>query len=272
MLEKLDLSRFGQPSAQPYDPIAHAKMKVDSYNKTQGDLTGTDCPRCLNRGNQAYLREDGTMGFAPCSCMDARRSIWKMERSGLKNIIKEMTFERFQVSEAWQENIKASAMAYAQKPEGWLLFCGQVGSGKSHLCTAVCRYRLLQGDQVRYMPWREDVAQLKALMLDSQKRDGLITELKTAQILYIDDLFKTGKDASGVANPTGADVGIAFEIINYRYINHLTTIVSTERTPEELLRIDEATASRIFERAKGYTLNIGRQEGRNYRLRTVLEL
>jgi DNA replication protein DnaC len=204
--------------------------------------------------------------------MKVRRSIWKMEKSGLKNVIKEMTFERFQVTEPWQENVKARAMAYADSMEGWLLFCGQVGSGKSHLCTAVCRHRLLNGDEVRYMPWRDDIAQLKALSLDNEKREKYIADLKTAQILYIDDLYKTGKAADGSSNPTSADVSIAFEIINYRYINHLPTIVSTEKTPQELIEIDEATASRIIERAKGYTIQISRNPGRNYRLRDVVEV
>jgi DNA replication protein DnaC len=181
-----------------------------------------------------------------------------------------MTFERFQATEAWQESIKSKAMAYADSLEGWLLFCGQVGSGKSHLCTAVCRHRLLQGDEVRYMPWRDDIAQLKALSLDNEERNKIIADLKTAQILYIDDLFKTGKAADGSDNPTGADVNIAFEIINYRYINHLPTIVSTEKTPQELVEIDEATGSRIIEMSGGDVFSIAKDPKRNYRLRGVV--
>jgi DNA replication protein DnaC len=196
-----------------------------------------------------------------------------MEKSGLKNIIKEMTFDKFQATEAWQESIKASAMAYADSLDGWLLFCGQVGSGKTHLCTAVCRHRLLKGDEVRYMPWRDDIAKLKALSMDNEERSRFLSDLKTAQILYIDDLFKTGKAADGTDNPTGADVNIAFEIINYRYNNNLPTIVSTEKTTDELIAIDEATATRITEKAKkAYTLTINRDIRRNYRLRDALEV
>ena len=271
-MERLNFSQYGLTSEQPFDPVAYGKMKADSYNQMAGDLTGLDCKKCQNRGNFAYTKEDGNVTFSECECMKARRSIWKMEKSGLKNVIKEMTFERFMVTESWQENIKTRAMAYADRMEGWLLFCGQVGSGKSHLCTAVCRHRLLKGDAVRYMPWRDDIAKLKALSLDNENRERYISDLKTAQILYIDDLFKTGRAADGSSNPTGADISIAFEIINYRYINHLPTIVSTEKTPQELLAIDEATASRIIERAKANTLNISRKDNRNYRLRDVVEV
>ncbi len=271
-MEKLNLGRYGPPSGQPFDPLAFGKLKADSWNQTEGNLTGMDCRKCRNRGNIAHAREDGSLVFTDCDCMKARRSFWKMEQSGLKNVITKMTFDKFQATEAWQENIKAKAMAYADSMEGWLLFCGQVGSGKSHLSTAVCRHRLLLGDEVRYMPWRDDIAKLKAFSLDNEERSKFISDLKTAQILYIDDLFKTGKAADGSSNPTGADVSIAFEIINYRYINHLPTIISTEKTPPELLEIDEATASRIIERAKANTINISRKSGRNYRLRDVVEV
>lgn len=271
-MEKLDLSRFGLPSGQSFDPAAFARMKADSHNKTPGGLTGLDCSQCLNRGNIAIPKEDGGISFAECTCMKARRSVWKMEKSGLKNVITEMTFEKFQTAEPWQQNIREKAMAYADSMTGWLLICGQVGSGKTHLCTAVCRHRLRAGDEVRYMPWRDEIARLKALSLNDEAREKLIDELKTAQILYVDDLFKTGKAADGSTNPTSADISIAFEIINYRYINHLTTIVSTEKTPQELIEIDEATASRIIERAKGNTIQISRNPGRNYRLRGVAEV
>ena len=266
-MEKLDLSRFGLPSGRSFDPVVFARLKADSYNKVKGNLTGLDCPKCLNRGNIAMAKEDGSLAFTECGCMKARRSFWKMEKSGLKNVIKEMTFERFQADEPWRQNIKAAAMAYADSMTGWLLFCGQVGSGKTHLCTAICRHRLILGDEVRYMPWRDEITRLKASSLDNEDREKLISELKNAQILYIDDLFKNGRAADGSSNPTGADVSIAYEIIDHRYRNHLTTIVSTEKTPQELIEIDEATASRIIERAKGHTIQISRNPGRNYRLR-----
>ena len=236
-MEKLDLSKYGLSLEQQFDPVAYGKIKADSYNQTEGNLTGMDCKKCLNRGKIAHPKEDGGLSFEECSCMKSRRSIWKMEKSGLKNVIKEMSFERFQATEAWQENIKEKAMDYAESMDGWLLFCGQVGAGKTHLCTAVCRYQLLNGNEVRYMPWRDDVAKLKALSLDNAEREKLIADLKNAQILYIDDLFKTGKALDGSSNPTNADISIAFEIINYRYINHLPTIVSTEKTPQELLEM-----------------------------------
>lgn len=268
-MEKLNTNPYGL-SVPQYDPVLHGKMKAQTYNSTSGNLTGHDCPKCLNRGSVAFAREDGTIFTQDCDCMKIRRCVWEMEKSGLKNIIKEKTFEAYSAAEPWQKAIKDGAMAFADKLEGWLLFCGQSGSGKTHLCTAVCRHRLLAGDEVRYMPWRDKVAELKAMSLDSERRGEIINGYKTAKILYIDDLYKVGRAADGSSNPTGADISLAFEIINHRYINHLPTIISTEKTPQELVEIDEATGSRIVEVAGGNVYSIARDQKRNYRLRGVV--
>lgn len=265
-MEKVNLNPFCL-SEQKYDPVKHSKMKADTINGTPGALTGYDCPKCLNRGSIAAPKEDGGVSFRDCDCMKIRRCVWEMEKSGLKNVIREYTFEAYTATEEWQKTIKSGAIAYANNPDGWLLFCGQPGSGKTHLCTAVCRHRLLDGDEVRYMPWREKIAEIKAMSLDSERRAEILRGFKTAQILYIDDLYKVGRTADGSANPTGADIGLAFEIINYRYINHLPTIVSTEKTPQELVEIDEAIGGRIVEMAGSNAYTISKDTKRDYRLR-----
>ena len=266
---KLNLNPFGM-SEQSFDQLAFAKMKADTINNTPGDLTGYDCPKCRNRGFIALAKEDGGISTQECDCMKIRRCVWEMEKSGLKNIIREKTFEAYNAAEPWQKPLKAGANAYAENPAGWLLFCGQSGSGKTHLCTAVCRHRLLAGDEVRYMPWREKISEIKGMSLDNERRAEILNGYKKAQILYIDDLYKTGKAEDGSSNPTGADIGIAFEIINHRYINHLPTIVSTEKTPQELVEIDEATGSRIIETAGCNVYSICLDQKRNYRLRGVV--
>lgn len=270
-MERMNLNLHGQ-SAQSFDPMAHAKMKVDTINNTPGNLTGYNCPKCLNRGNIAVLRDDGSFFTKDCDCMKIRRCIWEMERSGLKTIIQEKTFDTFSADETWRKTIKVGAMAYAENPDGWLLFCGQSGGGKTHLCSAVCRHRLMVGDEVRYMSWRDKIPEIKAMSLDNDQRTKIINSFKTAEILYIDDLYKGGKAGDTSSNPTRADVSLAFEIINHRYINHLPTIISTEKTPQELVDIDEATGGRIVEMAQEHTYCIEKKPGRNYRLRGVVNV
>ena len=254
---------------QSYDPVALGKMKAHTINATAGTLTGYDCKQCLNRGSIAHVRPDGSLVFKPCACESIRRCVMEMERSGLKNIIKELTFEAFTVKEDWQNTLKQGVMRYAANMEGWLLLCGQSGCGKTHLCTAVCRQQLLGGKEVRYMPWRDEVAQIKACSLDSPHRQQLLDGYKNAGILYIDDLFKVGGAEQTGNKPTAADVGIAFDILNHRYLGGLATIISTEYSPQELAAIDEAVGGRIVQMAGEHIYAVGKDVRRNYRLRKV---
>ena len=86
----------------------------------------------------------------------------------------------------------------------------------------------------------------------------LINKYKKAEILLIDDLFK--------GNITKADINPIFEIVNYRDINKLPMIVSTEYSVAEILNFDEGTSSRIYNMSKDFTVEIKGQEN-NYRLR-----
>lgn len=269
MMEKLNLNPFGQ-SAQSFDPVELGKVKADAYNKKKGDLTGYDCPRCLNRGHSAIPKEDGSIAFQDCDCMKIRRCVLKMEKSGLREVIRDWTFDAYKDTESWQTIVKRGAMDYADNVNGWLLFCGQSGSGKTHLCTAVCRQLLLAGEAVIYMPWRQDVRELKGKAKEPAIQSESLKKYQEAPILFIDDLFKVSKGPDGSCVPPAADVNIAFDIVNYRYTKHLPTIISTERTPAELVDIDEAAGGRIVEMAQGHIYEIEKKPGRNYRLRGVV--
>lgn len=262
-------------------PKEREQFRVDSMNSAVGSRNeedGYECKLCKNRGYIAKLVDYGNERYshciADCRCVDIRNSIMRMKRSGLKDIIKDYTFDKFEDTEDWQKHIKAVAVNYAEDPQGWFFLGGQSGAGKTHLCTAICREFLLSGRRVRYMLWRDDIVKLKAAVTDSEEYSRLITPYKTVDVLYIDDLFKTGNAADNLPQkPTAADINVAFEIINYRYNNpSLLTIISSELTEDELIDIDEATGGRIYERAKKNAVNIAKNRERNYRIKRTVTL
>lgn len=259
------LTKIGLDTTFEPDPAALVRMKADTLNKTEGDLNredGYECGICRNKGYVVKVDETYLV-CSRCRCMDARSAIRRLRSSGLKDVIRRYTFENYQAMEPWQKTIKEAAMEYAQNPQGWFALCGQSGCGKTHLCTAICRELLLAGKNVRYMLWRDEIVRIKQGGEDQQR---ILEDFKTVQVLYIDDLFK-----SGDARPTPADVNYAFEILNYRYnCPELITILSSELTEDELLDVDEAVGGRIYERARAYT--IGRSREKNYRLRKAVRL
>jgi DNA replication protein DnaC len=189
----------------------------------------------------------------------------RIEKSGLKQLMETCTFDSFSTEEKWQARAKQMAQDFLQDCAGnWFYAGGQVGSGKTHICTAIVGELLRLGKSARYMLWRDDIVKLKALVTDDEAYSSKIGQFKETEVLYIDDFFKTERGKT----PTTADVNIAFELLNYRYNDRgLTTIISSERQIDELLDIDEAVGSRIYQRSQRYCLIIGNDKSKNYRLR-----
>ena len=175
------------------------------------------------------------------------------------------TFDNYIADQPWQVESLKTARAFVESGCGWLFVGGQVGAGKTHLCTAVINAFMARGYQCAYMAWKDDGTKLKALVNEGEQYEKMINRFKTAQVLYIDDFLKTKQGEMS----TVGDVNLAFELLNYRY-NNLVTIISSERFIAEIELIDEAVGSRIVERCKGNCINIKREKMRNYRTQGVL--
>lgn len=234
-------------------PLDQARQRAERYNRTVGTLTGYDCPECLNRGYFFRVDGQGASRMEECRCMAVRRARGRVMRSGLGDMLERYTLSSWQSVQPWQEKARGLVEAYARHPSGWFLAAGGPGTGKTHLCTALCGLLLDRGVDVRYVLWRDMSVRAKALVGDAGAYQQLIAPLKQVPCLCIDDLFKSGRGRE----PTAGDVNLAFELLNSRY-NHSgkLTILSTERTVEELLDIDEALGSRVYERSRRFYLNL----------------
>lgn len=264
-------------------PQAYEQLKCDAYNEREGTLNiddGYDCRECKNKGYISIVKDYGlyvSETLTPCKCQKIRAAINRLKRSGLKNIVKEYTFDKYEAKEDWQVKMKQVATRFckddSEADNHWLFIGGQSGCGKTHLCTAAAVVFIKKGYNVRYMLWRDEISNIKARINDADEYAEMMKELKEADVLYIDDLFKSGKGEDGKPKaPTAADINVAFEILNYRYNNpQLVTIISSELTVWELCDIDEALAGRISERTKasGYCMNIKKDISRNWRLKDL---
>jgi len=206
------LKKYITEEVTPMSNEEHSRRKVESYNQSVGDLTEYDCGECLNKGHIMFLSEGGYETMRPCKCMNIRKTIRHIERSGLKELMERYTFDRFQTHESWQKQALYKAQAFLNDREGkWFFAGGQVGSGKTHLCTAIVGEILKQGIPARYMVWDIESKKLKAIVNDDEAYYKAIKDLRETEVLYIDDFLKTKRGAQ----PTDADIKLAFEIVNY---------------------------------------------------------
>lgn len=162
-------------------------------------------------------------------------------------------------------NAKRAAVDYAENFEriehsrnNGLMLCGQVGSGKSHLGVAICRELLKKRVRVLYMPYVSGMTDIKQKVTDETLYNAAMRKYKTARVLYIDDFLKSA--------PTDADRKIIYELVNYRYMNNLPVMLSSEKMPSEIIQFDEATGTRLAEMARGRIICLKGRE-LNYRMR-----
>lgn len=232
-------------------PMELARSRAERLNRQPGGQTGYDCPDCLNRGFFHRVDEQGRSYLEECRCMVIRRNRARVARSGLADMLERCNLEAWRTPERWQQAARSAVERYGAEPKGWLLAAGPSGTGKTHLCTALCGLLMERGVDVRYMLWRDMSVRAKAAVNDEGSYQRLVGPLKAVRCLYIDDLFKTGKGQA----PTTGDVNLAFELLNSRYNDSKKlTIISTEWSAEELLAIDEAVGSRIYERSRDFYL------------------
>lgn len=254
----------GASQATCEDPVEAMRKIAELHNRTPGDLTGYDCPLCLNRGYRMEITDDGSRVNRECSCMTIRRNRERIARSGLADLMQRYTFETWQTPEPWQKELLTAAKGFAAQPSGWFAVLGAVGCGKTHICTAICGELLNRGYDTRYMLWREVIGRIKALVNEPELYKQALQPYLSAKVLYIDDLFKVGKGQE----PTSADFNVAFELLNHRYINsELVTLISSELSIGQIMEYDEAVGSRIYELAKRGGCYFPLGDKANWRLR-----
>lgn len=238
------------------------------------------CEKCHDTGWVECTEgvPEGYTAMRECDCVKVRASENRIKNSGLSGEIQAKTFKNFITDYPWQKEMYDKAVEYGKayfraKDEGgklpWFYIAGNPGCGKTHICTAICGVMLKKNIPVTYMQWVTESRRLRAIV-NEPDFDAMIDNYISADILYIDDLFK--QPGHQQLNVTDAEGRVLFEIINNRYIQNKATIISTEWYLEsELMQKDDGTASRIYERAKNFRVSIPRTEEVNQRLITASE-
>lgn len=148
---------------------------------------------------------------------------------------------------------------------------GAEWSRKTHIITAIGKALLDKKIPVVYMPYLEVIRELKSCSMDLEYYEKLINKYKRARVVIIDDLFKDKiRQGNLIGDLKESDMKHIYPILNYRYLNYLPTLISTECTPQLLIKLDEALAGRILE-CCGKRFGVVFKNDCNYRLKQFLE-
>lgn len=236
-----------------------------SRNGGEGVSNGLHCEKCRDMG-YVLMEQDGIDVAVRCECYEKRMTMIRMRNSGIPEEFGKKGFREFEtMGIPALETAKQKAEMYCRDfrkiendRQNSIIFCGQPGSGKTHLGMAICNNLLnVCNVPVSYMAYRNAVTVIKQTVTSKEDYYAAISQYCTKRLLYIDDLLK--------GRTTDADTNILYEIVNYRYMHNKPMIISTEKLPAELVDFDEAVGSRMLEMCRGNIIQLQGKE-LNYRL------
>lgn len=262
LIKELCLNETFKEHFKPMTEEEYAKYQADLYNSSEGNLKYVDCKICRNKGYIQHYDKYFNTYMTECECMAKRKSIARLQKSGLGNLIERCTFDSYDVQNLWQKKVKDTALEYIGDTSGsWFYIGGQSGCGKTHICTAISVALINQGRTLKYEIWRNIFHRLQSLQFDNEKYNDKLNELQSVDVLYIDDFMKS-LDRSKI----NTELNFAFEIINARYIAGKPTIISSELDISQLNALDNALAGRVVEKSGKFTISISGSD-KNYRLK-----
>jgi len=147
-----------------------------------------------------------------------------------------MTFENFNLDglvgmgedQIRSLNIALKAAQYfAQHLDGWLLLSGGYGVGKTHLAAAIANFAVGLGVPTLFLTVPDLLDWLRyAYGGDEVDFETRFEDIRNINLLVLDDL--------GTQNATPWAEEKLYQIFNYRYINRLPTVITTNQALDEI--------------------------------------
>ena len=130
------------------------------------------------------------------------------------------------------------AQQFAQRLEGWLMLQGGLGCGKTHLAAAIANFAVSIGMPTLFITVPDLLDTLRFTFNDPEASfEERFEQIRSAPLLVMDD-FGTQKASTWAQEKL-------FQIINYRYINHLPLVLTTNLSDEEF---EDRIRSRLQDR------------------------
>ena len=130
------------------------------------------------------------------------------------------------------------ARRFAEEPSNWLVFTGGYGTGKTHLAAAIANERQRRGDRVLFVSVPDLLDYLRAAFSPDSRVPYArrFEEVKRVPFLVLDDL--------GTESATPWAREKLYQLLNYRYMAGLPTVITTSRPLDAL---DERIRVRLLD-------------------------
>ncbi len=139
------------------------------------------------------------------------------------------------------------AKDFARSPDGWLVFQGVNGCGKTHLAAAIVNYRYQLHEEALFVVVPDFLDHLRSTFSPESKisYDQLFETVRTAPLLVLDDF------AEQASTPWAQEK--LYQVINHRYNARLPSVITTCSSLDE---IESRISSRLVDPKISVLFNI----------------
>ncbi len=170
-------------------------------------------------------------------------------------LLRKMTFKNFDyrrlpLPPEERENLEQAfrlAFDFAQSPQGWLVFQGVNGCGKTHLAVAIANHLRREGKLALFIVVSDLLDHLRSTFGPESRvsYDKLFEKIKKTPVLILDDFGEQS------ATPWAQEK--LYQLINYRYNARLATVITTCFSLDE---IESRISSRMVDPSLSLVFNI----------------
>lgn len=243
-----------------------SRADTGTWSGAEAEKTVSACPLCQGAGFVHSRLPSGNPDFSrvvACRCTKEKAAHKKSSRlqsdSGLAKLQRSMTFENFDwkrvnLPPEQRENLKEAfriALEFAKSPEGWIVFMGETGCGKTHLAAAIANYCLASGKRVLFVVVPDFLDHLRSTFRPDSavSYDEVFEAVRNAPLLVLDDF--------GEQSTTPWAREKLYQIINYRYNERLPTLITTWYSLDDIHeKVEPAIASRLVDPTLSNPFNI----------------
>jgi len=255
------------------DAIKRITEATSMTKKTKTNPEKTNTPRekvCPICGGVGYVRRDRPIDdpdfgkLEVCECqLHKKRQASEERLFQISNLgaYTNMTFDSFDMhgldsrnqANTTLEVAYNTAQNYSHKLNGWLLIMGDFGCGKTHLAAAIANEVITHNVETLFLTVPDLLDWLRFTYSSKETSyEERFEEIRNIRFLVLDDL--------GTQNATPWAREKLFQIINYRYIHKLPTVITTNLA---MSQIEDRVSSRLQDRNLVIKLQIDAPDYRN---------
>jgi DNA replication protein DnaC len=232
------------------------------------------CPRCYaNTTVKSEKEGNGFPVYEICDkCVSILKKHWIEQINNKGEEYKHFTFSDFVTLKDNQKNVEiCKKFAERQIPRfGLWLYSPDAGNGKTHLSYATLRhwienvYEPEMGKNNRIVCPYADVTEPELLLRirstyrsnEGEDESDVLDEYKNVEFMILDDIGKTN------ANDLSFMQRTIYTIIDYRYLRHKLTVISSNKNGAEL---QQYLGLYTFDRLRGMSEKVTEIHGESYR-------